>query len=445
MISLGFYASIMAACALASARVRDGAMPGAIPETLKRNETTSEVFYTAAKEAFSKDLSETKTVEYVRACTLLSLTCIQYGNAQDVQQFLGRAFTITAMSRFYDEKHWPSDISESHRETYRRIFWSTYTLDIYSAVVWNCFLRSQELHTTVQYPRETKDDKFHMELFTESGRSVSWLEGFNFSLDLYRVLEHVIGKARAKQFKHDDRRSVETLVFESSSSDRNVMHNVLHMYYELPRQFKETSQATGDMKRDIFGFQAANIQATLQLLRMILFSLEDGPGVERKCDVVNEVLQVFHTIPVDYLRAISTPLIYQLGSIGQILGSVLEEPVSHAVYDRVRAGLVSMAELLQNLETVLHRSAGAAQGLLSQIAKLDQYMATRHKSPQPSASQNTSPGVESGSGGRHAIPSDPIVQLAPMMHPLEMDAEWPWAFFQEGLYFPGNMNTGGPF
>lgn len=87
-----------------------------------------------------------------------------------------------------------------------------------------------------------------------------------------------------------------------------VMNHVLALYSALPSQFRETLPVTGDPTKDLFGFQSANIQATLQLLRMVLFSAEDR-GVERKCDVAGELLSVFSRVPVEYLKAISSPLV----------------------------------------------------------------------------------------------------------------------------------------
>lgn len=89
------------------------------------------------------------------------------------------------------------------------------------------------------------------------------------------------------------------------------MERVLSMYAALPSQFKETPPTTGDMAKDLFGFQSANIQATLQLLRMVLLSAEEL-GVDRKCDVARELLSVFSNVPVEYLKAISSPLVCAL-------------------------------------------------------------------------------------------------------------------------------------
>lgn len=94
-------------------------------------------------------------------------------------------------------------------------------------------------------------------------------------------------------------------------SESVVMEQVMAMYSALPPQFRETVPVTGNPAKDLFGFQSANIQATLQLLRMVLFSTEDI-GVERKCDVAGELLSVFSKVPVEYLKAISSPLVSSL-------------------------------------------------------------------------------------------------------------------------------------
>lgn len=86
------------------------------------------------------------------------------------------------------------------------------------------------------------------------------------------------------------------------------MERVHSMYAALPPQFRETPPITGDISQDLFGFQSANIQATLQLLRMVLLSAEEV-GLDRKCDVAGELLSVFYNVPVEYLKAISSPLV----------------------------------------------------------------------------------------------------------------------------------------
>lgn len=429
----------MGACALASARVRDRALPRHASETLNNAEVSSEIFFSAAKDAIDKDLTMNEGFDYLRACTLLALTSIQYGQIAAMQQYLGEFFTLVSMQRFYDEKFWDSNLTKTQIETRRRIYWCTYTLDVYGAAIWDCFLRSQEIHANVRYPGDIDDESVSEEMTPQNDNHVSWLHGWNFATDLYRVLEHTLNKARSKVFRHEDRRSVDSLVFQDNSSDTNVMQTMLNMYYDLPSVFKETPAMTGDLRRDIYGYQAANIQATLQLLRMINFSMEDGPGIERKCDVASEVLSVFHSIPREYLRAMSTPLIYHLRGIGQVLASVVQHPLTESQFFRVRTSLISMADLLESLEAGLQRAAGASQGLRDEVAKLDHYMrAQRHMHEatplRPAPLQNIS-----------HLPTLPLPASMPtglsadFQLPPELFGDWSWAPDYGAQFYPANL------
>jgi hypothetical protein len=141
-----------------------------------------------------------------------------------------------------------------------------------------------------------------------SSQPVNWLRGWNFTTDLYRILEHVVDGNRRRFSSANGTTPVWSLFEPSSMSEPTVMEQVLTMYKTLPPQFRETPPTTGDISKDLFGFQAANIQATLQLLRMVLLSTEEI-GVERKCDVAGELLSVFSNVPINYLKAISSPLV----------------------------------------------------------------------------------------------------------------------------------------
>lgn len=178
------------------------------------------------------------------------------------------------------------------------------------------------------------------------------MHGWNFTTDLYRILEHVVDGTRRKMSSANGTQEVWSLFSPASMSEPTVMERVLSMYAALPPQFRETPPTTGDESHDLFGFQSANIQATLQLLRMVLLSSEEV-GVDKKCDVAGELLSVFSKVPVEYLRAISSPLVcsvslvhhapkltnyqlHHLGGIGYILGSVMEGSLSDVSYQRVR-------------------------------------------------------------------------------------------------------------
>jgi WD40 repeat protein len=238
--------------------------------------------------------------------------------------------------------------------------------------VWGGVIRYREAHSLVRYPSEV-DDEFITphgyglppaspdsgvispgDVTIFSRQPVSWLRGWNFTTDLYRILEHVVDGNRRRFSSANGTSQVWSLFTPAFMSEPAVMERVLSMYAALPPQFKETPPTTGDMAKDLFGFQSANIQATLQLLRMLLLSAEEL-GVDRKCDVAGELLSVFSNVPLEYLNAISSPLVcppssfyppnpnlthhsqlHHLGGIGYILGSVMEGSLSEASYQRVR-------------------------------------------------------------------------------------------------------------
>ncbi|KAF2090030.1 hypothetical protein K490DRAFT_9838, partial [Saccharata proteae CBS 121410] len=424
----GFFASVMAACALVSARARDGALTtwnvfGAQPEDIP-----SESFYEAAKDSIPKDLHQAKGHHFLKAAALLAIGSIQLGNIEGLHEFLGHYFTLSSIQRFHDEAHWPKNISPVEREERRRLFWSIYTLDIYSAIVWNRQLHSREAHVHVGYPTEIRDEV----LETAAGGisdNASWIHGWNFTTDIYRVLEHTIGKLRSRRAGSGGLVPVQAFFRADTFSAPDLLRSVLDMYARLPQWFKEVPPVTGDQDKDIYGFQAANIQATLQLFRMVLFSVEELPDVDQKCQVAAELLSVFQTVPVPYLKAISTPLIYHLAGIGTILGSVMESPLSETSYQHVRSMLLSMADLLENLEFGMYTTQGTSRGLRAQVDRIDEYMRIQRSTLAPSF-QNTIADLTSVDGRNPYLATNSIAVVpqtqSQFQVPPELLEDWPW-------------------
>ncbi|KAF2141328.1 uncharacterized protein K452DRAFT_298714 [Aplosporella prunicola CBS 121167] len=384
----GFFASIMAACSLVSARARDGALAPWCINPAQPDDVPSETFYAAAKDALPKELTTAYGLDYLRACALMSIASIQFGKIDKMHEYLGHYFTLSAMQRFSDEGHWPKNIAQIEREERRRLFWSIYTLDIYSSIVWNGQLHSRESHTFVNYPSEADDEQLEAAP-TALIDPVCWLHGWNFTTDLYRVLEHTVNRLRSRRVSPVSSRSVHTCFPEEPFSGPAVLQSTFEKYSVLPMCFKNLPQVTGDPEKDIFGFQAANIQATLQLLRMVLFSVQEHADVDQKCQIAAELLATFQTVPIAYQKAISTPLIYHLAGIGTILGSVMESPLSEASYLKLRDMLLSMADLLENLESGLYRTQGTGRGLRAQVDRIDEYMRLQRNAVVTPSFQNT--------------------------------------------------------
>ncbi|KAJ4416439.1 hypothetical protein N0V85_002273 [Neurospora sp. IMI 360204] len=363
----------MAACALASARVRDGAPSGGQDVV---GIMPAQMFFAAAEEALPKDLLQCQDFDYLRGLALLALASLQDARIGAMQMYIGHYFTMLAINQWHDESNWPTGLHPTERE---------------------------EL-------------------------------GWNFTTDLYRILEHNLSRLRTRSSRfHLVAESVSTPSLNVSSQDR-----VNELYMTLPPIFKQLQPATGDPAKDIYGFQAANIQATMALLKMVSLSLEADLDVERKCSVVSDILATFHQVPKPYLRAISAPLIYHIGGIGTILGSVMEGPLSESSCCVVRDLLLSMAVLLESLEACLHRSGGAGQRLRSLVARIEEYIGSRgggratqaQQHPADISASDFREGTSKNSWDETAVPD----LSAQFQLPDELLQDWTWPFAMSNSY-----------
>ncbi|KAB8223228.1 Zn(II)2Cys6 transcription factor [Aspergillus novoparasiticus] len=433
----GLFASTMAMCSLASARARDGALYSNRRSPSQLSHPPPEVFWTAAAESIPRNLAAARGIEYMRACAILSITAIQNGQIRDMHQYLGHYHTLSIMEGLHDEKSWPNDLSTVEVEIRRRLFWSMYTLDVYSATVWGGMVRFKEIQSNVRYPREINDDLLDFENKSQISADCTtptsntyehsvWMRGWNFTTDLYRILEHAIDGQR--QTLRGENESPWSLFRPSPVPGHLIMEHVHSMFSALPSQLRLTGPVTGDPENDIVGFQSANIQATLQLLNMVLSSNE-VQGIEEKCEVAGNVLSVFTKVPIEYLKAISSPLLYHLGGIGFILGSVMEGSLSEASYQRVRKLLLDMAALLYQMESALTRSTGASERLKTQVKRIDEYMdkarhASMHSGLAEIGQSQHFEGYVQPTAVQSADFDDP---LACFELPSDLLDDWPWS------------------
>ncbi|KAJ5388923.1 hypothetical protein N7509_011464 [Penicillium cosmopolitanum] len=429
----GLFASTMAVCSLASGRARDGALYSNRWHREDLIDPPSEVFFAAARDSIPRDLLAAKGIHYMRACAILALASIQNGQIKNMQKYSGLYHTLTSMDGLYDEKLWPKVLSPIETEERRRLFWSIYTLDIYSTVVRRIYHNSRLWRADFITENEFA---FPGNMTIVYRPPVAWLRGWNFTTDLYRILEYVVDGNRRRFSSANGTTQMWSLFDPLSISEPAVMDRVMTMYSALPSQFHETPPITGDMSKDLFGFQSANIQATLQLLRMVLLSAEEV-GVERKCDVAGEVLQVFSNVPIEYLKAISSPLLHHLGGIGYILGSVIDGSLSEASYTRVRTLLLKIADLLQHLETGSQSASDAGERLRTQVDRIDGYMRTSLlldiSSPSNAMpvingiSEAAVPSVYAqNASAAGTTPSAGVDQMSQFQLPPELLTDWPW-------------------
>ena len=325
--------------------------------------------------------------------------------------------------------------------------------------MWSGIIRHREAQCDVLYPTEIDDEMFDDNGFTnfpdssppiigpspsrlnEPINANSWLSGWNFTTDLYRILEHAMDVFRTRRARLHGQSFLSDIFGDRNMvSQSSVCVKVTNMYERLPQRFKETPPITFDMREDRFGFQAANITATVQLLRMVLFAAR-GATIDERCQIAREVIESFIHVPVGYLNAISSPLLHHLAGIGSILASVFEEPMTDNEYLQVRSVLLTMAQLLANLDLGLHATAGASDRLRAHVARIDEYMAQRRVSlsaKQPEAvdfaahvrsnHSNSYDHIKMQPGTSAAAEALSFTQASQFQLPPELVDEWPWVF-----------------
>ena len=160
-----------------------------------------------------------------------------------------------------------------------------YTLDVYTAVVWGGIIRFRESQSNVDYPTEIDDDLLdengHLSFYrskigpsslanssVKDVDSVSWLRGWNFTTDLYRILEHAIDHLRLPRAASERSTAVQHIFGQSSVTQTNVLEQVMSMCRNLPQRFKETRPVCSNIVENLYSFQAANIAVTVQVSQL---------------------------------------------------------------------------------------------------------------------------------------------------------------------------------
>ena len=140
-----------------------------------------------------------------------------------------------------------------------------YTLDIYASIIWNGVTRVREQQVNVAYTTELDDELFNDRGYNHGVQSpvsigsspsvrqgevgsTSWLCGWNFTTDLYRVLEHVITNFRDRK-RHKGAFPTDMFIDRSADSVSSVRDSIMRLYGNLPQCFKEAKQIACDPTR----------------------------------------------------------------------------------------------------------------------------------------------------------------------------------------------------
>jgi hypothetical protein len=114
------FALTMAVCAMASARLRDGAyLPASSPTLDPASAPSSEIFYRACLNAIP-ELGKYE-FNFMRTEALLGMLCLQYNDSHGAQAHRHRYLAMCAETNFHDESRWPSELNEIERQERRRL------------------------------------------------------------------------------------------------------------------------------------------------------------------------------------------------------------------------------------------------------------------------------------------------------------------------------------
>ena len=220
--------------------------------------------------------------------------------------------------------------------------------------------RQREAKTTVLYPAEVCDDEdVTASVVRCRPESVSFLRGWNYCTNLYRLFENMDAQMRAWREVEEEEPGGTLNAFLWRALRQPVAHHLadgLHLiatlHRDLPSELKTVKAMTGDPRADRHGFTAANILFTTTNLKMLLVGAEANPSVHLRCAIASELLDELGAVPPGWLNAASTGSLHHIAHVGHVLGSTISDraPLSSWSYLQVRNILLVLADFLEKLE-----------------------------------------------------------------------------------------------
>ncbi|KAJ5627470.1 hypothetical protein N7528_004897 [Penicillium herquei] len=217
--------------------------------------------YAAAVKAMPADITTISDYcQAMKASALLTSVCLQNGNLKRLVAHLSDYICLSTMHKFHLEAHWPEGLTEIERQERRRLFWCVYQQERYLSKNFDLPTRQCEGKSTVLYPAEVFDDSD----ITATGvhlrpDRVSFIRGWNFCTDMYRLLENMDRLERVRQdVQSDEPGSLTDSFLARMSVPKDFVSDSLHliskMHADLPPQLKTVQNLTGDPQTDRYRF-----------------------------------------------------------------------------------------------------------------------------------------------------------------------------------------------
>ncbi|ETS84443.1 hypothetical protein PFICI_02468 [Pestalotiopsis fici W106-1] len=386
----GIFVVTMAVCALTAGRLYSGVPgPSHLDHVRSRVDALSSECYAAAVKALPRDMATaTDYCQAMRANAILASVCLQNGQLKSTIAHLGDYTTLSIMHGFYAEANWPAGLTEIEKQERRRLFWGVYQQDQYLATNFGLPSRQREAKTTVLYPAEVFDDEDISATFVRLRPDrVSFLRGWNYCTDLYRLYENMDTQLRAwQQVPEEEPRgtlnSFLARVRPTHHFASDILHLITTLHRDLPQELRTVKAMTGNPQKDRCGFVAVNILLTTNNLKMLLVGAEN-PNVHLRCAIASELLDELGAVPVGFFNASSTGSLHHLAHIGHVLGSAIQAPLSAWSYLQVRNILLILADFLEKIEKSRAVTPSLGAKLRVQISRIDQCMQqTRQRNPE---------------------------------------------------------------
>lgn len=333
-------------CALSAQHIGSGAL---FSEDVPAAESvpTLQEFLIEAKRLVPVDF-ETPCLNQIRSYGMLVLLGAQSNDNAMAHKYLGLYHGLCAHWNLFDEAKWPKGIGNCEVEVRRRLWWILYRLEVHIACVFGSVIRIPEAQCSVGYPVGTHHPPF---IPGREGQFEDWFAGWNSTTDLFRALEHVIVDLRMR--RHQRKSVFEDDVSDQTSSFTQVLARIQN---DILPQFKLVCSRSTDSGRNRCGFQASNILCTIHLGRM-LSALGDG-DLTMACRTAEDMMTTINSIPMEYIRAIGSPLLQQLAGVGHMLAT-LESKQRLTENDHERCRVV-LAFIVRFLSIFTERNGTAA-------------------------------------------------------------------------------------
>lgn len=124
---------------------------------------------------------------------------------------------------------------------------------------------------------------------------------------MYRALEHILDSEAAGAVPRPP--DLPGLFRHPSPLPVKAAWNAINdMYEALPTVFKVAAPVSGNLTRDMNSFQAADLNVTLQSVKMTI-ACSQPMSMDDRCKVASELLDSLAKIPTAYMLAISAPFV----------------------------------------------------------------------------------------------------------------------------------------